>query len=361
LGVDKQLGNPFFSMDNANTYKFDQKNFHKIFSKETCRKMAFIDGGNLEIFHAPNFSLQVNRVYFNIFKGKERVFPVTNIPQKIEFLSLTLSEFDEDKEEIFYETSIYPVYDDLHEYLPDEKDLTFSSRERGVTIGNQLYDIERVASIARRFAEWHFSRYVIDLELECNDIFVRDGSLQISFANEDKYREIAFEKAKEKSVIFTGLSKTCHLYTDSGLSLIGSIQKFAEDSDIKFDTWCYYPVIDVFSPEHRAIILIVKLNSNAERIFRFEILREQAKNLGKNRILDVVSCIGRNSKDICFPGYPYGLIDADLQARVRKNEMGIYETRLLSEISKKPGRLKKILPHIKAVDGHEILNDIAGE
>ncbi|MEN6330322.1 MAG: DNA double-strand break repair nuclease NurA [Methanobacteriaceae archaeon] len=323
--------------------------------------MAFIDGGNQEIIHAPNFSLQVNRVYFNLFQGKERVTPVSDIPVKMEFLSLTTSYFNEDEGDIAYETSIFPSIPEFSDYLPSEKDLSFTSGTRASFYGATRYDMERVASIARRFAEWSLSKHIIENELEENDLMIRDGSLQISFANEDKYSEDAFDAAKRKKAIFTGLSKTSHLTTDGNSSLLGSIQRFAEESGIDNVAWCYCPVGRCSSKEYRALITAVRLNSDSQHVFRFEVLKEQAQQIKKEGIISVVEAIAANSVDLCFPGYPYGLIDADLQARVREDEMGIYETRILSEISKRPEMLQKVQAEMRAVDGHEILNYLAGE
>jgi hypothetical protein len=279
----------------------------------------------------------------------------------MEFLSLTTSYFNEDESDIAYETSLFPTLDEFNDFLPDEKDLSFTSGTRASFYGSTRYDMERVASIARRFAEWSLSKHIIENELEENDLLVRDGSLQISFANEDKYSEDAFDAAKRNSAIFTGLSKTSHLTTDSNFSLLGSIQRFAEDSGIENMAWCYCPVGRCSSKEYRALITAVRLNPNSRHVFRFEILKEQAQHIKKEGIMRVVEAIAENSVDLCFPGYPYGLIDADLQARVREDEMGIYETRILSEISKRPELLQKVQADIRAVDGHEILNYLAGE
>ena len=53
----------------------------------------------------------------------------------------------------------------------------------------------------RRFAEWKITERVIDLELESDDIIIRDGSLQTSHKNEYKYVEDVFRKAMEKDAI----------------------------------------------------------------------------------------------------------------------------------------------------------------
>lgn len=339
----------------------DKSNFNPLKLNDTKKKIAFVDGGNLEIIQAPNFSLQVNRIYFNIFHGKKRILPQSEIPIKIEFLSLTTSYFNKDEGDLAYDTFIFPSLDEFNHYLPKEKDLSFSSGTRASFYGVTRYDMERVASIARRFAEWSVSKHIIENELGDNDLLVRDGSLQISFANEDKYSEGAFEAAKNSGTIFTGLSKTSHLATDSKFSLIGSIARFAEECNREGQAWCYYPVGRCSSKEYRSIISAVKLNPVAKHVFRFEILKEQALEINKEGIMDVIEAIATNSTDICFPGYPYGLIDADMQARVREDEIGIYETRILSEISENPELLQKVQTEMRAINGHEVLNYLAGE
>ncbi|UTB31778.1 MAG: hypothetical protein NKF70_09680 [Methanobacterium sp. ERen5] len=148
--------------------------------------------------------------------------------------------------------------------------------------------------------------------------------------------------------------------TDTQISLIASIQRLASESEIEYDKWCYYPIAKsrkMINSRHRSTIMAVKLNKNADRAFRFEILKEQADNMGKDKIIEIVSSIADNSKDMTFPGYPYGLIDADYWARVRNDEIESYKTRLYSEISK-IGIWNLISPHIKAIDGHEKIDEI---
>ena len=218
--------------------------------------------------------------------------------------------------------------------------------------------MERMASMARRFSEWTIAKHIIDLESESGDIIVKDGSLQTSHTNEYKCVDKVFDKAIEKNVIFTGLSKTCRLTTDTQISLIDSIQRLAEELEIKYDKWCYYPVArsKEENSEHRAIIMVVKLNKHAYTSFRFEILKEQADNMSKKDILDVVSAIADNSKDIRLPGYPYGLIDADLWARVKNDELDGYKTRLYSELSRR-GVWPQVNPLMKIVNSHEKLDN----
>ncbi len=351
---ERELGNPYFNDSDYRSCPLNKEYFHKINSSEIDRKIAFVDGGNQELLPSPVYSVQLNRVYFNIFKNNKRQPIQSGIPQRIEFLSYTSSKFKDG--DIIFQTKIRPVKDKFSEFLPDEIDLKVNAREEKVEAGTQV-GMDRMASMARRFAEWKITERVIDLELESDDIIIRDGSLQTGHKNEYKYVEDVFRKAMEKDVFITGLAKTCRLTTDTQISLIDSIQRLAEESNIKYDKWCYYPV--AWSKDdnlvHKAVIMVVKLNKHAHTAFRFEIFRTQFEDMSNKEILELISCIADNSRDIKVPGYPYGLIDADLWARVKNDEMEGYKTKLYSELSRM-GIWTQINPLIKIINTHEKLD-----
>jgi hypothetical protein len=73
----------------------------------------------------------------------------------------------------------------------------------------------------------------------------------------------------------------------------------------------------------------------------------------------ITSALASNSKDISFPGYPYGLIDADSFARVSGDEVDKYQVPLVSEISKL-GKWKKVSRHICSGDAHSVLDVLKG-
>jgi hypothetical protein len=352
---DSELGEPFLSSHNYRTHPFSVENFKPICLVKSDRKLAFVDGGNSELLSAPNFSIQLNRVYFNIFEGRSRI-QSSNIPQAIEFFSATFAVFKNNK--IFFDTSIFPVSDKFDKFVPDESDLSFSSMDRRLMVGSSRADISRVASIARRFAEWKFSRYVIENELEKGDVLVMDGTLRTAFVNESDYAKEAYRVSKKKSIVYSGLSKTSQLFTTTGLSLLGAIRKLSEDSRVG-PLWYYHPIADSLSPEHEAAFFIVKLHENAQRVFRYEIYEEQAKFLTLGEINEVLCQLCINSCDASFPGYPYGLIDADANARIRYEELETYRVMLLSEVSKL-GSWPKFSRHIESKDAHDILNMLRG-
>jgi len=352
---EEDIGEPFLSSNYYQAYPFDTQYFKPITIIDTEQKFAFIDGGNCELIGSPNFSIQLNRIYFNIFQGKIRICAAT-IPEKIEFFSATFAKFR--KNQIYFDTSIFPMSEEISEFLPKPSDLSFSSADRRLMIGTSRADISRVASIGRRFAEWGYSKHIIESELEEGDVLVMDGTLKTAFKNESKYAKEAYKVAIDKGVTYSGLSKTSRLYTTTGLSLLGALRKLASDCRT-VSTWYYYPIAESLSPDHEAAIFIVKLNYQSPRIFRYEINATQVKSLSASDINEIMSQLSVNASDVSFPGYPYGLIDADYNARVKHEEVETYRIMLLSEISKL-GSWPKFSRHVQSQDAHGILNFLRG-
>ncbi len=347
------LGDPFLSSHNYRAIPLGVENFKPIELVDSDRKIAFVDGGNQPLVEAPNFRVEVNRVYFNVFAGRKRIQP-GSLPERVEFFSVTVAKFR--KEQIFYDTTVFPVTEEIAELVPKSSDLSFSSMDRRIMAGNARADIARVATIARRFAEWEVAKHVIRREMGERDFLVMDGTLRTAFANESKYARAAYAEAKAKGVIYTGISKTSHLFTTTGLSLLGALRKLAMDNEVG-PVWYYYPVAESLSPEHEAAIFIVKLNDQSQRIFRYEVHAEQAKALTSSEMNEIFSQLSVNSGDLGFPGYPYGLVDADDNARVRHEEKDAYRVMLLSEISRL-GVSSKFMRHMQSMDAHDILDAI---
>lgn len=351
---EEELGNPFFRDPNTRTYPLEKSGFRQIQPVERSCKVAFVDGGNHEIIGTPDFSIQMNRVYFTMWNCSERVLE-KKIPRRIEFFSSTASRFIDDQ--IFYDTSAFPMQEEQRGMLPADRDLSFDSLDRAVTVGTQRADIERVASIARVFAEWQFAAEVVKQELEKDDILVVDRTLQTTFKNEHKYWANLIKQAKQKGVIVTGLSKTSALFTDTGLSLLGALSKLAEDSGIE-NEW-YFPIAEINRSDHDAMVLTVKLHRDSKRMFRYEIQREQFAELNEEQINSILTQLVRNSCDLTFPGYPYGLVDADRFARVSLEEVDNYKALLLSQLSDAE-KWEKLSRHVRAKDAHDVLNMLIG-
>jgi NurA-like 5'-3' nuclease len=83
-----------------------------------------------------------------------------------------------------------------------------------------------------------------------------------------------------------------------------------------------------------------------------EVLKGQEKDRDK-----ILSLLAENSKDVSFPGYPYGLVDADKNARVSYEELDALRMLLFSEISKTKG-FDTFRDALSGGDAHEWLNRI---
>lgn len=347
-------GKPFFSDPRYETYPITVDRFHRIERKDSHRRLVFIDGGNQEVLGTANYSIQANRVYFNVFDGHDRL-SANRLPPRIDFFSATNSVIRSG--EIFFETAVFPAEERFKEFLPSEKDLAFDSFDRTLREGLERVDVAKAASMARRFAELQYAYRIILDEMERGDILVLDGSLQTSFTNEADYAKRVFEAAKSKGVIVTGLSKTSRLFTTTGLALLGAAQKVAHQSGL--DVW-YILLAESKSTDHNAAIFGVKLNAVTDYVFRFEVYYDQYESMGPGELMEVLWRLTENSSDISFPGYPYGLVDADRFARVRFDEAESYYLILLSELIK-AGKKDKFVRYIRTIDAHSILDKLADE
>jgi hypothetical protein len=345
---DRPLGNPHFKDPDVEVFQFKREFFTPIRTIKSDRKLAFVDGGNLELLGAPNFSVQLNRIYACIWKNNERC-TTTKIPQ-IEFYSAVYSNVIDN--EIVFKTALVPTVKQFADFLPAQEDLTVKYYES--EDGSWRVDASKVASMARHFSEWCFATKLAET-LDPDDVIVMDGSLQTQFQNEAKYFRRIEETAHSYGVVLTSLSKTSSLFTDTGLSLLGAISKFATDSGI--DGEWYHPIFR--SKKHHVFGMIVKLKSDSEWVFRLDFQLNQFDQLKEAEINDILSAICANSSDPTFLGYPYGSIDSDLFSRVSKDEVDYYRALLASQISamKKQGQF---VPHIRAGDAHNLLNTIAG-
>lgn len=336
------------------------ENFKEIKETVTPKKIAYVDGGNVELLRATNYVVEFNRLYYTIFEGKKKIAP--QLEPVIEFFSCVTSTVKTDKDsnnkrDIHYRTSIFPHNTENKDTLPLSDDLSFLSTDREIATSNQRALIHSVGSIARQFAEKSFACKIVKDELSRGDILVLDGSLHKSFRREHKYLQKLFELGQEKGVTICGLTKTSTLFTDSGSSLLGAIYDISEN--VKHDRW-YIPVAAPKSDDPRGTIFVIKLHPYSEHIFRFEILADQYDQMNQQEIDEVFASLAINSNDLSMIGYPYGLIDADTHARVRQSDKDYYRNILLSEISQVSQWKKSIMNHSKTHMVHNDLNLAVG-
>jgi hypothetical protein len=346
---DDNIGAPHFGGEGVKIHPLTRDGFRPIKVTNSNRKTAFIDGGNQEIIGAANFSIHLNRICFCIWKGSERVSEYS-VLKRIDYYALTYATLE--KGEIAYFTNLIPLAGGV-DILPDEADLSFNSLDRSLMVGERRVNISSIGSIVRRFSELALANEVARNELMEGDLVLLDGTLQPALKNETKYVKQLRTTAEEKGILLAGLSKTSNLFTDTGYSLLGALDKLASQNHVTGE-W-YYPLAEI--PRNHVSLMGVKLNASSDRIFRFEALIEQFQSLSDQKINELFSQLTKNSVDFAFPGYPYGLIDADRSARVSTSELEYYRTVLFSEMAN-TNKWEKFHRHIKCVDAHNLLNTL---
>jgi len=280
--------------------------------------------------------------------------PVREVPQTVEFLCVARAFPREG--EIFYSAELLPVGKGAGPFLPDPEWLVLSSRDERLAQGPFRVDISAVGTCARRFSEWLVLAGVTKKELRPGDIAVRDGTLQTAVRNESSPAARAFQAALDGGATLCALAKTSALFTSTGLSLLAAVGKLAREAGAP-GRWYYHPLVVNEHPEHRAEIFACRLHPSARHLFRFEILRDQARSMGGERLAGVFGALARNSSDLSFPGYPFGLVDADAMARLGRGEAEPLKAILASALAGR-GSWERLRLHLGASDAHDVLDRI---
>lgn len=337
-------------LNNGTGEQFEIKpsEFVEITPVKTPRKIAFVDGGDGTLYETPNFLIVINRVYFSMFKGKNRIKPKSN--SRIQFFSCTTSDIQTEggKKKVRYNTRLFARNDQDRRYMPRNEDLSSQ------TEGTSILQGDRLSSLGRRFAELQMALRVVEDELEQGDMIIMDGSLQTSFKNEREYARRLYNTAMQKGVIVCGLAKTSRLVTESGHPLLARIAEIAEG--VSFGKW-YVKVSEQVSDDDRGFMLAAKFHERSQHVFRFEILRDQFEKMDRDEINSILASMAANSHDVSMLGYPYGAIDADRFAQVRMDERSMYRRYIVTEMLKKP-EWKRFQKYSDSIDMHDILNGV---
>ena len=329
-------------------YPIKPSEFEEIKPINNPRKIAFVDGGDGPLDDSPNYLITINRVYYSLFQGKKRIKPKKN--PRLQFYACVTSQIQDGKngKSVSYTTKLYPHDSEDRKYLPDDDDLTSNTESTSVLQG------ARLNSLSRRFAEWQLAIHVVGTELEKGDMLIMDGSLQTSYKNETKYANKLYELAQQKGVIVCGLAKTSRLITESGDPLLSRVAEIAEE--VNHDRW-YIKIAEEVSSDDKGFMLAAKFHPNSPYVFRFEILRDQFQKLSNDELNSILGSVAENAQDVAMLGYPYGAIDADRFAQVRRDELNMYQGFIMSEKLKRP-EWKRLQKYSSSLTAHDTLNGV---
>jgi hypothetical protein len=345
---------PFSEGDDEVSFDITEDRIFRIPKCNDSGKLGFVDGGTASILSGGDFNISLSRVAGIKFENN-MVCHLANTPEVIEFYTATILQPLSDGKMAYY-THLFPRESKFDQFLPSEEIIIPIDEVRMMMGFRFMPNIEIFGGVAMRFAEWSYAMKFIENELYSGDIFIRDGSLQTGYKNEILLVKELYSTAQKKKVYITGLSKTCRLITKNGDSLISMIdmvgnKKFPEEE------WYYHPIYQLTKADNLADVYFVKLHKYARSPFRFDIYLEQSKELNQEEKEIIISNIAVNSNDLSFPGYPYGLIKVDQLCRVGEREIEPHKIELLSEFESDIYD-KFIVPRIRSVDAHDLLNAI---
>ena len=322
--------------------------FRPISHTDSPARIAFVDGGNGTIAESPNFVISLNRLYCGMFRGVDRVNAQSS--PRIEFFSLVSRRVApvEDRYKTKYEVSLFPHDESHHRYLPAASDVADSMRDTPTGAD------PRIHSLSRSLGEWRMARDAVQL-LEDGDILVMDGSLTTLDRIESQHAQDLYGAARDRGVTVCALAKTSRLLTRNGEPLLDRVHQIS--SSTGHHMWCI-DVAEQISSHDQGYVMAVKLHPNASFPFRFEILREQFREMDDARKDRILSSLAANSCDISFLGYPYGLVDADRYAQVRHGDVSMYRALLESRL-RLGGDMSGILQGLRAYGAHERLNGVS--
>ena len=295
--------------------EFSDKNYREI-GKASGRTLLFVDGGNSEILQMPGTSLQIMRNAAVVMKGNKLL-----LSRKREFYVLATSDGKQSAT-----AKIFSGGGEISE----------------VSAGRT--ELGRFCDVIRRSSEIRFATEMLD-EVPRDAVAVLDGSLEVVNPIEKTQLEGLYGAARGKGVSVAAMSKTTRLMTEKGEPYPAMLNERAGSRK-----WYYHPVAAIKSEDHRAEMLFARLHEKSDHAFRTEIYGRD-----RDKMPGIVSELAENSRDLTFPGYPYGLILTDKLARVSERETGLIKARLTAAAGNKWNEIKA---HLAAGNAHEILDSM---
>ncbi len=307
---DSEVGEPFFADPRYKALPLESSRFNKL--EPRAGKVACVDGGNQCVLDTPSLAVHLVRVYYNLFNGAKRLKQ-----EKNEFLVEARTRVEGRK--VLIDAECKALNGNCIESF------SLDAFDASVSLNNRRASPAIAGNVARRYAEWSLTERALR---EANAV-VRDGALETSVTGEAAHAKKCFGTGK-----LCGIAKTSALLTTTGLPLTVAVQKIAPKG-----AWQYGPVCVNNHPDHNAEIFVTRFHESSERAFRFEVEKG-----GDSK--SIAEAVAFQSNDACFPGYPYGLIDADAMTRVTNAE-----TKALKELLNL--RFKGLRG---AVDAHAVLD-----
>jgi len=305
---------------------------------------AFIDGGSSEIIGASTFSLQQLRVAVIEYVGIQRI----GIKRKDFFCLAKIKDLDKIKIKFEALDAVIENKSDLEQELIITAGDISTKREDDRIYGVETYARKAISS-ARRLLE--LKAVISELKSQSKpalSLVVLDGALDYINEEEKKVIKNIRSLAMEKNILVLGISKTSTAYCGNGIPVGMFLSKEAESRNIVLP-WIYFGIET--DSELNTYAGFIKFSETSKNfVFRIDYFSEQ-KELLKNK--EIVDILRKQSTDAVFSGYPYGLIEADEEARITNGEIEEAYAQLMIVSGDKWDELQKAS---SSVNAHSILD-----
>lgn len=302
-------------------------------AESLAQRMAFVDGGNAELVRAPHLSLQLVRtcgITYSIGDGNLK----REETRREEFFVLVKAVREP---ELRFEA---------HLLGKEGKVLNFNPTDRSLLIGVKRAEPSAIGGVVRRFSELGLAAELAS-GLSEGDAIVIDGTLEATYPGERDVLENAGKAASEREVMLTALAKRCSLLTQEGGPLLRAIGSLAKGTA----TWqCEFA--KGTTAEHNARLFALRLHPRARHLFRLDI---HENTFDESRFNALLAGLALHSREATFPGYPYGLIEADKMARVSNRQKSYHKSLLEARLGK---RWQELSEAMRSLDAHDILDSM---
>ncbi len=312
------------AIKDGKSVEFQRANFHEDIAPVE-KRLCFVDGGNNIILNSPSRTIHLVRLYASTFNGRSRL-----LGRDRKYTYIVEATYDAYNEEY-----VARIYDIDHSHLYENEEMYIESkilRENSIT---------EVGGYVRRIGEWLMIGSLAK-DKAC-DYIVRDGSLQTGIKGEGNYQNAALNEIMNNHLGLVGLSKTSTLRTTTGHPLISAVDFLAEHYGIRAP-WYYYPLAENIH-SIKGDMYVVKFHPHSDYAFRAEIYPEE-------RAGEAIGAILAHGDDAEMPGYPYGLLDADIKARIRDEEVKMYRAMVYNIAD------EYTLREMHSVDAHDIISQV---
>jgi len=281
-------------------------------------RIAFLDGSNYELFGGSGFSVSILRICILVYDGMRR-------DQNIEGEYYLLIKIEKG----VFVVTFFPLGNTIPLSMK-----SISLTERTLQSGEKEVTAQKVAEQARRHMELCYLKSYGSL-LQKGDLLVLDGSIDALAVQEG---EALLQAQEQKEVIICGLSKTNRMLTQEGKSVQAILEKLSP-----YATW-YYPL-----PSKHTKLYLIKLHEKSKYVFKIEFFKHGLDSE------EIFSRLRIHAQDPLFLGYPYGLIAADKQVRITKEEAQSLQSKFKLLFS---DSWKEVETHTSSITAHTILDSI---